>query len=65
MYMNAYVNHLLVHQTFRLKEEEDEEEEEEKGGEKKPFLFVMLFASSERTTKGIRRNQLLNIKQND
>jgi hypothetical protein len=63
--MNAYVNQLLVHQTFRLQEEEDEEEEEEKGGEKKPFLFVMLFASSERTTKGIRRNQLLNIKQND
>jgi hypothetical protein len=62
--MNAYVNQLLVHQTFRLKEEEDEEEEK-KGGEKKPFLFVMLFASSERTTKGIRRNQLLNIKQND
>jgi hypothetical protein len=60
--MNAYVNQLLVHQTFRSKEEE---EEEEKGGEKKPFLFVMLFASSERTTKEIRRNQLLNIKQND
>jgi len=32
---------------------------------KETFLFVMLFASSERTTKEIRRNQLLNIKQND
>lgn len=45
MYMNmyAYANQLLVYQIYTFKEDE--------GIERKPFLFVMLFESSERTTK--------------
>jgi hypothetical protein len=55
MYVNAYVNQLLVYQTFILKEERG-------GEEKKPFLFVVLFASSERKTKEIRKKSIIEHK---